>query len=508
VGLSSSIGAALDNDKSTTVWTGIKDGLTRGITNIGLQYAAQEIDVDPLYAALASRAIAGAIEGVLEKQGIFQGIADAAINSTVGLLTLGGDIKKDDPDYYWKKTAYAAKILDFSRITREDGLDKAIETYATAIFHQDTIDSIWKQGGIAELITGKAKPITLFGKNLTEVEIEEGKKIFIDPNTDELVGKQRYGVTQYEKYSYDIEGNPTLDERIVQKIYEDGTKVINYFDKDGNLLKAHIIKHDKTYELLPTEQSLTFNTDGSFTNATVEDLQTEMKFIINKDNSVSIVSGSIIEQINSLEEKRPNEVTQLIEQTGDQIDNSTLQDIWSVISEEVKDEIKNNIGEENAENVKIMVRTAGYEAINEVKQNLTDRFKATTNLSDQEIEQRVDQNIATALERGFSYESHWQRFNKHYAEYNQPHLDFLMDSLNEAYFDYEEGMIENFIYWQVASQNPELAAYATTKLFSATIEESLVYTGKCLLHDINYLGWSVIDIFRAGTQAIIEKLRE
>ena len=139
---------------------GAISGLAQGATSVSLQWAADELELDPLVGALASNAIAGAIEGILEDGNPIRGVFDSAYKAGTGFLTMGGSGATP-----WEQAAYAAQISDFTKIVREQGIEVAIETYATGFFHQETINSIWKLGGIYDLIA-----------NADQVEITENDK--------------------------------------------------------------------------------------------------------------------------------------------------------------------------------------------------------------------------------------------------------------------------------------------------------------------------------------------
>ncbi len=114
----------------------VQDGLLRGVTNLGISYATQ--NMDPLLGALTSRAITGAIEGALSPNhdifgGIYQGFRDSALN----VARLGGT----GTDSY-SQAQYLQRVTDFSTIIQQRGLAQAIDTYAANIFTQDSISSI------------------------------------------------------------------------------------------------------------------------------------------------------------------------------------------------------------------------------------------------------------------------------------------------------------------------------------------------------------------------------
>ncbi|MFH1310472.1 MAG: hypothetical protein ABIH85_07345 [Candidatus Omnitrophota bacterium] len=182
-----------------------------------MEWAADELGMDPLIAALSSNAIAGAIEGILEDGNAVRGIFDSAYKAGTGFLTLGGTGVTS-----WEQAAYIAQVQDFTRILKQDGIGQAMETYAAGYFHQTTIDSIWKMGGIYDLLVNPNQvEITTNGKGeqvkriyLSEIKTEEDKNTanFIDLslNGDRLMGRREGNVTEHCEYSLQPDGTEKL----------------------------------------------------------------------------------------------------------------------------------------------------------------------------------------------------------------------------------------------------------------------------------------------------------
>jgi hypothetical protein len=119
---------------------GVAGGLLSGVTNVGMQYISEEADIDPLYTALGARAITGAINGMIsEDHDILKGIFEAYKNSTINLLTLGS---YNSDNSAWATSVYASKVLDFAHEIESSGLDSAIKSYATGIFHRDSANNV------------------------------------------------------------------------------------------------------------------------------------------------------------------------------------------------------------------------------------------------------------------------------------------------------------------------------------------------------------------------------
>jgi len=130
-------------------WTGVMTGLAQGITKIGLDYATQELGLNPLIANIGFLAIAQAINaGILasmpgEKRDVFKIMYD---NFEKNVLTFLGYADPSDPSYAWQQAAYISQILDFSDIIRERGLEEALNTYATGFFSSTAVNAIVSSG--------------------------------------------------------------------------------------------------------------------------------------------------------------------------------------------------------------------------------------------------------------------------------------------------------------------------------------------------------------------------
>ncbi|MEA3490159.1 MAG: hypothetical protein U9R44_07505 [Candidatus Omnitrophota bacterium] len=220
------------------LWKDVQTGLLQGVTSVGLQWAAQALNIDPLIAALSSNAIAGAIEGFLEDGDPVRGIFDSSYEAGMGFLTLGGPGATP-----WQEAAYMAQLLDFTNMIKEDGIGKAIEVYAAGYFHQETINSMWKLGGIYDLLANPDQvEITLNGKGeqvkriyLSEINSEQDKETanFIDLslNDDRLMGRREGNVTEHCFYEQQSDGSYQLEGGEQEHDLGNGMKRIDV--KDG-----------------------------------------------------------------------------------------------------------------------------------------------------------------------------------------------------------------------------------------------------------------------------------
>src|SRR3989338_9603015 len=182
IGISSGVGAGFSSgwDNTGNIFQSVTTGLLQGVTSIGLNYATQELGLNPLLANIGYSAISTALQAGIKaglnndpklkdkdilkdqfesykkdaltyigynetpnrgdkqfwtpsKDGLSYGFNDAAYNRAWS-------------NYYWQESAYKANIINFTDIVREKGLVNALDTYATSFFSAQAVNSITKTG--------------------------------------------------------------------------------------------------------------------------------------------------------------------------------------------------------------------------------------------------------------------------------------------------------------------------------------------------------------------------
>jgi hypothetical protein len=299
IGIRSTISAGLNNGwKPDVIWGSVQNGLLRGITSVGLEWGAQELGLDPLIASLSSAAIAGGIEALLLGQNPIQGIFDTYFRAGTGLLTLGGSGGSNE----WLRSVYLSQVLDFSHIVQERGIVNALETYSAGFLHQQTINEIWKQGGIAELLT---KPnqieLTTDRKGRTvkriytmNINSEADKLIsnFIDlsPTSELLMGFREGNVITHCEFVIGPDGKPQLKNGEREIFNPDGSERIEHVE-NFNLNKIEYIDKYGTrvgyYVPATGASSVIVGADGNVTSG---------KFVSTiTDYNVSTKNGQVTE---------------------------------------------------------------------------------------------------------------------------------------------------------------------------------------------------------------------
>ena len=132
------------------LFQGAMDGLLQGAASIGLNYAVQELDWDPLLANIGFSAVATMVQAGLAGGDIFKNMFNTYKDNALTLLGHNPTPNRWDErfwkpnadgtvyvfqenlynqawgNYYWQEAVYTSQILDFSDIIQERGLEAAL----------------------------------------------------------------------------------------------------------------------------------------------------------------------------------------------------------------------------------------------------------------------------------------------------------------------------------------------------------------------------------------------
>lgn len=240
-----SVKAYLTGNPGQQIAASIGSGLAGGITSVGLEFAFEELNLNPLVGSIAAAGISGSIEGMLEGKNPLLGAAEAYTTSATGILSLGG--YGTTPG---ERALYLSKVNDLSNIIQEQGIANALESYATGIFHRQTIENIWKAGGIYDLLANNAEivtndeGITVKRLYLNKTNKAESEYIDISLGDDQLVGYKEVHQDQIIITDCVYEVGP--DGRVIAKderkrvYFDDGRKEV-YVVKDHHLMSIEKI---------------------------------------------------------------------------------------------------------------------------------------------------------------------------------------------------------------------------------------------------------------------------
>jgi len=293
VGIRSTINAGLTHDfKPDVIWGSVQNGLLSGIASVALEWAYQSLDLSPLLGSIAASTIGATLEALLNHQNPLVNIGNRAGEYLMDLGTFGmydpqtGKLKIDP----WSQAVYISKVLDFSRIIRDaddpaQGLVTALETYSSAIFHQQAIESIVKEGGILAMVTGRAEikidPET--GKEKKRLWTSYQKKYYadIDMETGNLIEKfepiDGVDVLIKQRYGVGADGKPIVDGRTVTETFKGGFTRTTSYDAKGNLISIITIQSGNEYELAQYKGELALDVNGNPFRGVLIDKQTGQK---------------------------------------------------------------------------------------------------------------------------------------------------------------------------------------------------------------------------------------
>jgi len=274
----------------TTAINAINNGLLRGAVSLGMEYATQKANLNPLLSSLTSRAITGAIEGALGGGNIFQGIFKGFTDSALNIARLG--VSGNDA---WSQAQYLQRVINFSDIIRQKGLAKALEDTATQILHEDSISSILKSfqtvgAFIQDQITNnKTTTVVKGGKNYNRIQLSNGQWIDLDEgklNIDELkIGNQ----TERGTFGVDAYGNfGLLNGYKTDQL--DATHTVRYDFAQGSAVNIQVNDADNRtlLEIAPKngDNAIRYNANGELESYSIETFQSAKVFLEVQDGEI------------------------------------------------------------------------------------------------------------------------------------------------------------------------------------------------------------------------------
>jgi hypothetical protein len=303
IGIRSTISAGLRGYNANDIFKTALGGMAQGLTSIGINYATQELGLNPLLANLGFSAIASAINAGIQaatggSQDVFKTFFDTYINNALTFLGYGNIT---DPNYAWLEASYKQSIIDFSDIIRKkpgiDGLIDALNTYGTSFFNSTTVGAIAQSGMTIgryfadKLNSGQGRIETKNGKTYTKVAVTIGDdptvlgEAFFEKLTNPdgsyiwtLVGKGEY-YTDHTFWSIGVLGKDSYGNL---GFWNDATLIDNYYTftniqhiDDGDLTYANVqdLLGNDLIEVNPLDFSdrIQWNAYGEFLYAKLND---------------------------------------------------------------------------------------------------------------------------------------------------------------------------------------------------------------------------------------------
>jgi len=204
------------------------------------------MDVNPLLANIGFSAVAGAIEGAISGEGIFEHMFDMYADNALAFL--GGGTSSDP----WMQAAYIAQIQDFTEIAREKGLINALNTYATGFFNSTAVNSIVRTGlTIGEYFqtkwdAGQTEQVDLKNGETTKgVRVEDTESILLFDDEGNVIGLKEGKSLNFGEIGVDGEGKMGLIEGDMHYWYDE-KEIEQRIEKDqnGSIFIKKIVVYD------------------------------------------------------------------------------------------------------------------------------------------------------------------------------------------------------------------------------------------------------------------------
>jgi len=287
---------------------GAIEGAAQGITSVGLNYLVEEMDVNPLLANIGFSAISTAINSTLQsfaptgEKDVFEHIYETYQNNVLTFLGAGDP---SDPNYAWQQAAYIAQIQDFTTIIKEQGLETALNTYATGFFNSTAVNAIMSTGKTmgeyfkTKWDAGQTVEVGLKDeKTVKGIKVEDTESILLFDDEGNIIGLKEGEELNFGEIGVDDQGKMALLKGYIDGSYVPGLGITMDIE-DGYATNARIINPttgETLYWIRPTSDGghITFDSYGDFVDAGIEDLKNSNFNMTFKDKDVYEIREQII----------------------------------------------------------------------------------------------------------------------------------------------------------------------------------------------------------------------
>jgi hypothetical protein len=315
IGIRSTISAGLRGYNANDIFKTALGGMAQGLTSIGINYATQELGLNPLLANIGFSAIAAALNAGIQtatggSQDVFKTFFDTYINNALTFLGYGNIT---DPNYAWLEASYKAQILDFSDIVRQKGIVEALNIYGTSFFNSTTVGAIAQSGmTIGKYFDDKISKrqyvidTTSGGVDFAKIAILKGSDIvgygffsWDGVNVGALIGKEEI----YQDHTFWGLGGLGKDSYGSLGFWNDSTLMDTYSTfkniqkiENGDLTYANVqdLLGNDLIDINPLDfgDRITWNAYGEFLDAKINDTLNNMEFTFEYGNLDNTIFGS------------------------------------------------------------------------------------------------------------------------------------------------------------------------------------------------------------------------
>lgn len=289
MGISSSLRAGLGNFGSggldVTEWFDEAASEFASPQNLALamSVASDATRLPPLLDNMLMTAALGAASGFYKApgervQGLFKGMFDTFWEAGIRALTFG---TYDPAEGGWnrdiKEEYFLMDLTRFADMVLNEGLVSALERHVSGVFRDEAIRAINRKGGISDVLTGKAEMVFEDGVWLNRVTVTDEDRIYLDPETDNIVGRDYGNVKERGEYGVNrFTGGFGLVNGFIEKETEYGTRIAYHVSGSVVVDKIEFYGEDGTYlRMLPidVETGLELDRSGVPIGAIVEDIE-------------------------------------------------------------------------------------------------------------------------------------------------------------------------------------------------------------------------------------------
>jgi hypothetical protein len=211
------------------LWEQVVDSFQRGAiagaTGFAIDFVSDELDINPLFSALAVRVGAAGVTGAINpNQTIFSAMSKAFTDSLKRLNPFSG-VDTNDPNSW---DHYFSRSLEFSRIVQNAGsLFGGLNAYATTIFTRDAVESMISQGGLLDILTDKAEFTDVNDVPVKAIHIDVNNDLYLSPTDDSIILGRRMGNnTELGTFVVGPDGKFLLKDGVVETVLPDGVTMV------------------------------------------------------------------------------------------------------------------------------------------------------------------------------------------------------------------------------------------------------------------------------------------
>lgn len=169
----------------------INDALLKGGASLLLDYVREKSDWDPLLTGILANAATGGLLGVMNGRGVLGGIGDSFVRTLNDMLGFDYDnLDPNSPAYSYEKSRYLLRTQNFVDSIDAIGFEATLEAHATQIFQREAIENLFRDGGVRDFLTKRARLTQLDGANVIQIKATDQESLFLNLTSLDMIGRE------------------------------------------------------------------------------------------------------------------------------------------------------------------------------------------------------------------------------------------------------------------------------------------------------------------------------